>query len=135
MMSSFFKNVSFLGIGLSSLTALSLLFFKGWIWSVGILTGSLWVFLNSFFLYQLLEMALHPQLKQKEKILIFSVLKFPVLYIAGFFILRAKFFPVYSLLLGLTIYFTALGIVWAKFNFGELSSNRQVKEYLKEDLK
>ncbi len=83
---------------------------------MGILTGSLWVFLNSFFLYQLLEIGLNQKPKKKEKILVFSILKFPVLYITGFFILKARFFPVYSLLAGLTLYFVALGIVWMRYN-------------------
>ena len=83
---------------------------------MGILTGSLWVFSNSFFLYQLLEMGLHPKPNQKEKILIFSILKFPVLYVTGFFILKARFFPIYSLLLGLTLYFVGVGIVWIRYS-------------------
>ena len=130
---SFFKGVSFLGLGLTAVFSVILFFLKGWSWASGVLVGSLWVFLNSFFLYQLLEMGLHPALdtrnsqsfvkggvhpkpKQNEKILIFSILKFPVLYIIGFFILRTRVFPVYSVLLGLTLYFVALGIMWVKFN-------------------
>ena len=118
MINSFFKNISFLGITLSAMTALFFLFIKNWIWSVGLLTGSLWVFVNSFFLYQLLEIGLQPNPKHKEKILIFTVLKFPVLYLTGFFILSSRLFPVYSLLLGLTLYFAALGIVWTRFSVG-----------------
>ena len=113
---SFFKSVSFLGIALSASAAFTFLFLRDWIWSVAILTGSLWVFLNSFFLYQLLEMGLHPKAHQKEKILIFSILKFPVLYVTGFFILKARFFPIYSLLLGLTFYFIGVGIVWMRYS-------------------
>ncbi len=118
---SFFKTVSILGLGLTAALSLILFFLKGWTWASGTLVGGLWVFLNSFFLYQLLEMGLHPKAKQKERILIFSVLKFPVLYITGFFILRTKVFPVYSLLLGLTLYFAALGIVWMRYNFRAVS--------------
>lgn len=121
MINSFFKNISFLGVGLSAGTALIFLFIKNWIWSVGILTGSLWFFLNSFFLYQLLEIGLGAKSKHKERILIFSILKFPVLYLIGFFILKSRFFPIYSLLLGLTLYFIALGIVWMRFNLGPAS--------------
>ena len=133
MLNIFFKNVSFLGVGLSATAAFFFLWFKGWIWSTGIMTGGLWVFANSFFLYQLLEISLNPALeslgkhssikggvnprpKQQNKILVFSVLKFPVLYLAGFFILSSDFFPVYSLLTGVTLYFTALGVVWIRFN-------------------
>ena len=120
---SFFKSVSFLGLGLTVTFSVILFFLKGWAWASGVLVGSLLVFLNSFFLYQLLEIGLHPKPKQNEKILIFSILKFPVLYILGFFILRTRVFPVYSVLLGLTLYFIALGIVWVKFNVRTTSMN------------
>jgi hypothetical protein len=116
MYNTFFRNVSFVGISLSASTALAFLFLKDWLWSMGILTGSLWVFLNSFFLYQLLEMGIHPKAHQKQRILVFSILKFPVLYVIGFFILSARFFPVYALLLGLTLYFVGLGIVWMRYS-------------------
>ena len=116
MINSFFKNISFLGIALSGSAALLFLFLKDWVWSAGILTGSLWVFLNSFFLYQLLEMGLNQKSKKNEKILIFSILKFPVLYLAGFFILKSRYFPIYSLLTGVTLYFMALAVVWLRFN-------------------
>ncbi len=118
MRSTFFKNTSVFSVALSAVFAVLFLFIKGWIWSIGILTGSLWFFLNSFFLFQLLEMGLHPNPKHKEKILIYTVLKFPVLYLAGFFILTSRAFPVYSLLLGLTLYLVALGIVWTRLNTG-----------------
>ena len=118
MYNTFFKNVTFLGLGLSAGFVFVFIFIKGWGWSAGILTGSLWFFLNSFFLYQLFQMSLNPRHGHKDKILIFSILKFPVLYLVGFYILRTRFFPVVSLLLGLTIYFVALGITWARFNCG-----------------
>ncbi len=123
---SFFKSVSFLGLGLTVLFSLVLYFAKGWAWACGTLIGSLWVFLNSFFLYQLLDMGLHPKPKQNERILIFSIVKFPVLYVAGFFILRTRAFPVYSVLLGLTLYFAALAIVWIRFNL-QTSQGKSVK--------
>ena len=121
---SFFKNVSWLGLGLTAALSLILFFLKGWVWASGALVGSLWVFLNSFFLYQLLEIGLHPKPKQKQKILIFSVLKFPVLYIAGFFVLKTRFFPIAGVLLGSTLYFASLGIVWMWFNFNVRTTSR-----------
>lgn len=81
---------------------------------MGILTGSLWFFLNSFCLYQLLEIGLGDKSKHKESVLIFSILKFPVLYLIGFFILKSRFFPVESLLSGLTLYLLSFGIVWMR---------------------
>ncbi len=113
---SFFKNVSYLGLGLTAALSLALFFMKGWAWASGACVGSLWVFLNSYFLYQLLEIGLNPKPKQSHKILILSIIKFPVLYVAGFFILKTRVFPVYSVLLGLTLYFLALAVVWMLWN-------------------
>ncbi|OIO38842.1 MAG: hypothetical protein COT00_02285 [Candidatus Omnitrophica bacterium CG07_land_8_20_14_0_80_50_8] len=118
---SFFKSVALLGVGSTAVISLAVLFLKGWAWSAGILVGGLWVFLNSCFLYQLLEISLHPKPGQNQKILLLSIVKFPVLYLVGFFILRTRVFPVTGVLLGLTLYFAALGIVWVRFNLGKVS--------------
>ena len=119
MLNSFFKMVSFLGFVLSLLASLGLLFFKQWAGAMGILVGAFWVFLNSYFLFQLLEMGLTPKTRQNDKILLFSVLKFPVLYMAGFFILKSRFFPLYGILSGLTLFVLAFLLAWLKFNLSE----------------
>lgn len=120
---SFFKNVSYWGLGLIAVSSMALFFIKGWAWASGVCVGGLWVFLNSYFLYQLLEMGLNPKPKQNNKILMLSIIKFPVLYVTGFFILRTRIFPVYAVLLGLTLYFAALGIVWVRYNFKNATLN------------
>lgn len=117
MQNYFFKNVSISGSLLALAAAAVFCFVKPWVWAAGVLTGALWVFLNSFFLFQLLDMGLHPRPHSKDKILIYSMLKFPVLYVAGFFILRSRIFPVMSLLAGLTAFFAAFAAVWMKTQF------------------
>ena len=129
MYKNFFNSLSTLGMMLAIVFSSVFFFIKDWTWSVGIMTGTLWVFLNSYFLYQLFEMGLAPALgnhddltsikqraRNRQKIMIFTILKFPVLYITGFYILKTRFFSVYSVLLGLTLYFFALGVVWFRFN-------------------
>lgn len=50
--------------------------------------------------------------KLNEKILLLSVLKFPVLYLAGFFILKSRAFPILSIFTGLTLFFAAFLLTW-----------------------
>ena len=115
---SFFRNVSVLGLGMTFIVSLVLFLLKGWAWASGTMVAGLWVFLNSYFLYQLLEISVHPKPGQNQKILLLSIVKFPVLYLIGFFILRTRVFPVYGVLTGLTLYFAAILAVWARFNLG-----------------
>ncbi len=120
MRNSFFKGVASAGFILSAAAALVLFFLGHWPWSLGVLVSTFWIFLNSFFLFQLLEMSFSPaKVKGKDKILILSILKFPVLYVAGFFILKSRFFPIYSILLGLTLFMLAFTAVWFRFNAGK----------------
>lgn len=118
MRNSFFKGVAIAGFILSAAAALVLFLLGYWPWALGVLVSTFWIFLNSFFLFQLLEMSFSPaKAKGKDRILILSVLKFPVLYVAGFFILKSRFFPIYSILLGLTLFMLAFSIMWFRFNF------------------
>ena len=120
MRNSFFKGVAIAGFILSAAAALVLFFLGHWPWALGVLVSAFWIFLNSFFLFQLLEMSFSPAKdKPKERVLILSILKFPVLYVAGFFILKSRFFPIYSILLGLTLFMLAFSLVWFRFNFGK----------------
>ena len=113
---SFFKKVSTIGLVLSVLAACALALFAPWPWSCGLLIGYFWIFLNSYFLFRLLEMSFTPGPKRKNRILLLSVIKFPVLYVAGFFILTTRVFPIYSVLLGLTAFFLAFFALWVRSN-------------------
>ncbi|MGH7197939.1 MAG: hypothetical protein ACREH5_04265 [Candidatus Omnitrophota bacterium] len=113
---SFFRRVSTVGVVLAVLAAAALGFFASWPASCGILVGYFWIFLNSYFLFQLLEMSFTPGPKRKNRILFLSVIKFPVLYVAGFFILTTRVFPIYSVLLGLTAFLLAFFALWVRSN-------------------
>ncbi len=115
----FFKNILMIGFALCVLASLILIFMGHWSWSFGVLIGCFWIYLNTFFLFRLLEIGMTPHRpKQKDRILVLSILKFPVLYLAGFFILKSRFFPVYSILTGLTVYLLTLCAGWFWFNMG-----------------
>ena len=81
------------------ITSVVLAMFRQWLWLSGFIVGNSWSILNFLLLAKLFKMAI--QKKPKHKIFLILLLKFPVLYLAGFFILVTKFFPVWSLFCGL----------------------------------
>jgi len=114
--SSFFKRLSIGGWVLCGLASAGFLFAGHWKSSLGVMTGFCWIFLNMFFLFQLVQMSLNPVVKSKNKIFVVSVLKFPVLYLIGFLILKSRFFPMDSILIGLSIFLAVFLIAWIRFN-------------------
>lgn len=115
---SFFKKVSAIGSVLSVSAAAVFGFRHSWLWSCGVLVGYCWVFLNGYFLFQLLELSFTAGPRSKNRIFFLSILKFPVLYVAGYFILTNRVFPIYGILLGLTFFFLAFFVVWLKSSLG-----------------
>ena len=96
------------------------------LWAAGTLTGGAWAFLNFYFLFRLLEIGFTAAVKApqdktgirslggRDQILLLSVLKFPVVYLAGFFILKSRVFPVSGVLTGLTLFFLAVMLSWRR---------------------
>lgn len=112
----FFKRLSIFGWVLCGLASVGFLFAGDWKSSLGVMTGFFWIFLNTFFLFQLTQMSVALSAKSKDKIFALCILKFPVLYLIGFFILKIRFFPVHSILAGLSIFLAVFLIVWIRFN-------------------
>lgn len=83
--------------------------------ALGALAGGAWLFLNLLLLARLMEMAIDVKSRgKKDKILVLSVLKFPVLYLTGFFILKSRIFPVTGILAGLTAVIAAFAFQWLR---------------------
>ncbi len=116
MPSRFFKNVSITASALVALTAVVFLAAGRASGAVGTLVGAFWIFLNSFFLFQLLEMGMNSRHRPKDRILLLTVLKFPVLYVVGYFILKSRFFPISGILAGLTAFMAAFVFQWVRMN-------------------
>ena len=76
--------------------------------------------MNSFFLMRLVKMAGTPAMpdagKQKSRIFALSLVKFPLLYVVGYFILKGHYFPMASILTGLAVSLMILVGVWMKMN-------------------
>ena len=128
LQNSLFKKLSVLGAAFS--LAASLVFFAmgQWLFGFGIWVSAAWIFLNSYFLFRLMQIGFEPKLKTNDQILLFSILKFPVLYVAGFFILKTRVFPIYSILMGLSLFILAFIVTWIRVNVVSIrpGSKRQV---------
>jgi CHASE2 domain-containing sensor protein len=115
------------GFGMSVIAAVALSATGRSLWAWGVLASACWAFLNSYFLFRLLDISMQAHIeKRNDKILLLSVLKFPVLYMAGFFILKSRFFPILSILAGLAFFVAALVLVWVRSNFNSKRLERTV---------
>jgi hypothetical protein len=90
-------------------------FYFNWIYSLGIFTGALWGIANLWFLRQFIVGCITNEDRNPARLALFALIKFPVLYVAGFFLLWLGWFPVSSFVLGFSlifvvIFFKALGI-------------------------
>lgn len=114
MSKSFFEKFALLAFAVSLAVSGAFLAAGRAFWALGVLTAGLWAFVNFYFLFRLIEAGFERKPEHKNRVLFYSVLKFPVLYLAGFFILKSRFFPAYSLLIGLTIFMAAFVFHWTR---------------------
>lgn len=117
MKNRFFGAISMLGFFLVlAASVIAVIFGKAEILT-GIWVGAAWVFLNTFFLFEMIEMAMTADKARLKSVRWLLVLKFPVLYVTGFFILRTGAFSIAGILIGLTLFFVSGVIGWMRFNF------------------
>ena len=112
MLDWFFKKVTVASGVPALMTAVLFLVLGRPFWAAGILAGFCWIYLNCFFLFRLIETAFGGKAVTKNTAFALSILKFPVLYAVGFFILKSRVFPTTSILIGLTIFIVAFVIAW-----------------------
>ena len=95
-----------------------------WNYSLGISIGLLFNCANLWVIRGLIEQTITPSARRPLPILLISVVKFPVLYLIGYLILKADIVPVTSLLVGFTLLFA---IVVLKVIGRQLTSTRFMK--------
>ena len=78
-------------------------------WIAGLLTGAAWSIINFLTIIKILKIALLK--KDKAKLFVMLLVKFPVLYLLGFLILICGIFPVSSLLLGGFLVLAVVGVI------------------------
>jgi len=74
----------------------------------GLLVGCAWGIGNFWALTRIITAVVRPGEVDRRRALILAAIKFPVLYVAGYFILRSGWFPPVSLLAGFTILFVVI---------------------------
>ncbi|MCK4857747.1 MAG: hypothetical protein KAT58_07260 [candidate division Zixibacteria bacterium] len=79
--------------------------YYNWQESLGILLGAVWGVLNLYFIKGVIVQVVTPKETQKSLAFILVVVKFPVLYVAGYFLLACGYFSPQSLLIGFSLIF------------------------------
>jgi hypothetical protein len=75
----------------------------------GILAGAIWGCLNLLFLTRLITEIFSPGEEiRKGKVILIAVVKFPLLYAAGFLLLKMAYFPPVSLVIGFSLLFLVM---------------------------
>ena len=75
----------------------------------GFLTGAAWSLINLFLIINILKIAVLK--KDKNKLALLLLLKFPGLYLVGYLVLTSRIFPVLSLLSGATVVLVLMGVI------------------------
>lgn len=113
-MQGLIKKSMKLNILLALMAAFSFALMRKFSFSAGLLVSAAWSMVNFYLTLNLFEIAaLH---KSKQRLLLLLLIKFPVLYLLGFLILISRFFPITSLLLGMSSILLVLGVatIWPK---------------------
>ena len=110
-----FRMVSARGLWLTLGLSLGLFVYGKRIWACGILVGAAWMYLNCFFLVRVTEIGFGYRKNSRGAVPLLLFFKFPVIYGAGYFILVSRFFPVFSLVAGITVFFVAFAIAWSQW--------------------
>lgn len=101
------KSVKITGVFLAVISAV-VFFMRKFSFVAGFFTGTLWAAINFFLTIELFKIAL---LKTgKKKVFPLILVKFPVLYLLGFFLLAAKLFSAWSFLAGMSLFLLITGV-------------------------
>lgn len=93
---------------LAGLAYLLLYYYEGGGWALGFLLGSLWSIGNLYLLRQLVSRWITVEERPWLPLAVLALFKFPLLYLAGFWVLRQTLYPVPAPLLGFGLPFAVL---------------------------
>ena len=93
---------------LAGIALIAVGFYYGLPYGLGIFAGAIWGCVNLFFLKQLVRNWLVAGPKDHLKIYTILGIKFPLLYLAGFGLLKIKYLPALNLLLGFSLIFVVI---------------------------
>lgn len=124
-----FRNLSLTAVVFSLIVSGVFFACGSWMAGLGVWVGAAWTFLNSYFLFRLIQIGFQPKVHAKDGILLFSILKFPVLYIVGFFILKTHVFPINGIVTGLAIF---LAVFFASLSYSRFFSKTSLTASISE---
>lgn len=78
-------------------------FYYGFKPSLSVFTGIVWGMVNLYFLSLLVRSSLRPEGADKASALIFLFIKFPLLYLSGYFLMTNDYFDPLLLVIGFTV--------------------------------
>lgn len=87
---------------------------------ISITLGAAWGLINLFFIKQLMETILLPVQNKALKILAFTFIKFPLLYLAGYGLLNMNTISPWDLVIGFTLILLGTLIYWFYQNMKQL---------------
>jgi hypothetical protein len=90
------------------LAALCLAVYFDWKYALGFLVGVAWSLLNLTVIRGLIKEVVSPHEARKNVAALLALLKFPLLYVAGYFILVSEWFSVSSLMIGFSLMFAVI---------------------------
>lgn len=93
-----------------------------WNAMLGIYTGIVWGLANFYFIKQLVSCFLMAKQKNYMQILLFALIKFPLLYLVGYGLLSIPYFSPWNLLIGFSI---ALIVIMQRGLMNPLDSLKQ----------
>jgi hypothetical protein len=92
----------------SLVASLCISYYFDWRFGLGFLIGSTWSLVNFFFIRSLIKEVLSPEGLRKTITAVLGLLKFPLLYVAGYYLIKAEVFPIYSLMAGFSLVFVVI---------------------------
>lgn len=92
----------------SLVVSLCISYYFDWKIGLGFLVGAAWSLVNLFFIRSLIKEVVSPNEARKSITAVLALLKFPLLYVAGYFIVVSEFFSVYALLSGFSLLFAVI---------------------------
>jgi hypothetical protein len=78
--------------------------------ALGIFVGCVWGCLNLYFLSNLIVETIKLEKVNRKKILLIVLMKFPLLYLLGYLLLKVKYFSAIALLAGFTLIFVVIAL-------------------------
>jgi CDP-diglyceride synthetase len=105
-------------------SAFALIMSQQLIWAEGFLVAVLWSILNFWLSSEVLKIAIFKE--NKQKLFLMLLVKFPLLYLLGFFVLISRLFEVSSLLTGLPLVWVVMGVIKLCPKFMPSAQNCQI---------